>query len=67
MEGNGSVRYAECVRQHGEQNPNNRCEAVGIDFYNLAITGGVSKTMNAIESDSDHVPCVLILNDQGGQ
>ena len=28
---------------------------------------GVSKTLNAIATDSDHIPCVLVLNDQGGQ
>jgi len=27
---------------------------------------GVSKTLNSVRSDSDHVPCVLVLNDQGG-
>lgn len=25
--------------------------------------GGVSKTINAIKSDSDHIPCVLIGED----
>ena len=40
--------------------------AIGIDLYNQTLTGGVSKTLNAIKSDSDHVPCVLILNDMGG-
>ena len=32
----------------------------GVDLYNQCITGGVSKTLNAIKCDSDHVPCVLI-------
>jgi len=31
---------------------------VGCDLYNQTITGNVSKTLNAIKSDSDHVPCV---------
>lgn len=26
----------------------------------------MSKTLNAIATDSDHIPCVLVLNDQGG-
>ena len=39
---------------------------VGIDLYNQTTTGEVSKTLNSIRSDSDHVPCVLVLNDQGG-
>ena len=28
--------------------------------------GGVSKTLNNRATDADHVPCVLVLNDQGG-
>ena len=39
----------------------------GYDNYNQQITGDVSKTLNSIRSDADHVPCVLVLNDQGGQ
>lgn len=33
------------------------CE--GIDLYNQSVTGEVSKTLNAISSDADHVPCVI--------
>lgn len=40
--------------------------AIGVDLYNQSLTGGVSKTLNSIATDSDHVPCVLVLNDQGG-
>ena len=40
--------------------------AIGVDLYNQTLTGGVSKTLNSVRSDSDHVPCVLVLNDQGG-
>ena len=32
--------------------------AYGIDVYNQSVTGEVSKTLNSIRSDSDHVPCV---------
>ena len=39
---------------------------IGIDLYNQCMTGEVSKTINSIRSDADHVPCVMILNDQGG-
>ena len=39
---------------------------VGVDLYNQAMTGGVSKTLNNRATDADHVPCVLVLNDQGG-
>ena len=39
---------------------------VGIDLYNQTTTGGVAKSLNSIATDSDHVPCVLVLNDQGG-
>lgn len=35
-------------------------EAIGIDLYNQCTTGRVAKTLNAIKSDADHVPCVLI-------
>ena len=30
----------------------------GVDFYNQTYTDNVAKTLNAIKSDSDHVPCV---------
>lgn len=40
---------------------------IGIDLYNQTMTGGVSKTLNNRATDADHVPCVLILNDQGAQ
>ena len=30
----------------------------GVDLYNQTVTGDVSKTLNAIKSDSDHVPCI---------
>lgn len=39
---------------------------IGIDLYNQCMTGGVAKTLNSIGDDADHVPCVLVLNDQGG-
>ncbi len=31
----------------------------GVDAYNQSMTGEVSKTLNSIASDSDHVPCVM--------
>lgn len=31
----------------------------GIDFYNQALTGGVAKSLNSAETDSDHIPCVI--------
>ena len=36
---------------------------VGIDLYNQCTTGAVSKTLNSIASDADHVPCVLVIED----
>lgn len=33
--------------------------AIGVDLYNQCITGEVAKTLNAIKSDADHVPCVI--------
>ena len=38
---------------------------VGIDLYNQTTTGEVTKTLNAVKSDSDHVPCVVNA-DRGG-
>lgn len=40
-------------------------EVIGVDLYNQATTGGVSKTLNSVRSDSDHVPCVLIYDARG--
>lgn len=34
-------------------------KAIGVDFYNQSVTGKVAKTLNAIKSDADHVPCVI--------
>ena len=33
------------------------CE--GVDLYNQSVTGEVSKTLNAVSSDADHIPCVI--------
>lgn len=35
---------------------------VGVDLYNKSLTGNVAKTLNAIRSDSDHTPVVIINN-----
>lgn len=34
-------------------------EPIGADLFNQTTTGNVSKTLNSIKSDSDHVPCVI--------
>ena len=34
---------------------------IGVDLYNQTMTGGVSKTLNNRATDSDHVPCVLVV------
>ena len=44
----------------------NQFVVVGVDLYSLALTGGVSKTLNSAATDSDHIPCIMVLNDQGG-
>ena len=44
---------------------NQQAVCLGIDLYNQTATGEVSKTLNAIKSDSDHVPCVVNA-DRGG-
>ena len=38
----------------------NYVSAIGFDLYNQTLTGTVSKTLNAIRSDADHVPVVII-------
>lgn len=35
-------------------------KAIGVDLYNQSTTGDVSKTLNSIRSDADHVPCVIV-------
>ena len=35
-------------------------EPIGADFYNQAITGGVTMTLAAARSDHHHLPCALI-------
>lgn len=35
-------------------------EVIGIDVYNLCITGSVAMTMTGIATDSHHIPTVLI-------
>lgn len=45
----------------------NAVECYGIDLFNQSMTGDVPKTLNSIRSDSDHVPCVVILNPSDSQ
>lgn len=33
---------------------------LGADLYNLALTGGVAKTLNSAATDSDHIPVVIV-------
>lgn len=47
-------------RDSGREPRSDAVRVVGIDLYNQCTTGGVSKTLNAIKCDSDHVPCVLV-------
>ena len=35
-------------------------EVIAVDFYNLALTGGVCMTVRAKTGDNEHTPCVLI-------
>jgi hypothetical protein len=37
----------------------------GLDLYNQTLTGGVSMTVTAKNSDCHHVPCVLIYDARG--
>ena len=45
--------------------PRSDAVCVGIDLYNQAMTGGVSKTLNNGSTDSDHIPCVLVYESHG--
>lgn len=38
----------------------NRAEVIGIDFYNLTITGGICKTLTGQRVDVINNGCVLI-------
>lgn len=40
---------------------------IGCDMYNQVLTGSVSKTMTNKATDSDHVPCVIIMNPHDSQ
>lgn len=63
----GTVGAMGEVRDAGrEPRPDAVRVVYGIDLYNQCMTGGVAKTLNSIRDDADHVPCVLVLNDQGG-
>ena len=33
---------------------------IGLDFYNLSVTGGVAKTITGQRIDATNIPCVLI-------
>ena len=35
-------------------------EVIAVDFYNLALTGGVCMTISGAASDTHHVPCVIV-------
>lgn len=60
----GSVGYTE------NKSPALRAESptacvVGIDIYNGATTGQVSKTITSVATDSDHIPCVICYDARG--
>lgn len=38
--------------------------AIGFDTYNQSETGAVAKSLTSISSDSDHLPCVLIIGEK---
>jgi len=53
------------IRDAGRQPRPDAVRVVGIDFYNQAVTGGVSMTLASARSDPHHVPCVLIFDARG--
>ena len=38
-------------------------DAIGFDAYNQCLTGGVAMSIRAIRSDTEHLPCAVILLD----
>lgn len=42
-------------------------EVIGVDFYNLALTGGVAMTVRAKTGDNEHTPCVMIRREHDGR
>ena len=64
LEGNGSREshrgdgYIESDTMYTLNTVEHHGVAYGLDLYNQTATGNVSKTLNSIRSDSDHVPCV---------
>ena len=44
---------------NGTSGNNKPCVAIGVDFYNLDITGKVAKTHTAGRNDKNHIPCVV--------
>ena len=40
-------------------------DAIGLDLYNQATTGGVSMTVTSKRSDPHHVPCVIVYDSRG--
>jgi len=37
-----------------------KSEIMGVDVYNMTITGGVCMTIRSKAGDNEHIPCVLI-------
>ena len=64
LEGNGSREshrgdgYIESDTMYTLNTVEHHGVAYGLGLYNQTATGNVSKTLNSIRSDSDHVPCV---------
>lgn len=40
---------------------------IGVDLYNQTLTGTAAKTLNAIQSDADHTPVVIIKNGENNR
>lgn len=60
----GSVGYTENKSPTLRATSSTAC-VVGIDIYNVATTGNVSKTLNSAATDSDHIPCVVCYDARG--
>ena len=53
------------ARTSNAREVNSMCEVIGVDMYNQAITGDVSMSMRATRGDTEHIPCVLIGEEDG--
>lgn len=57
--GGGEHYVCYAIEENKEVQMNNPL-VIGIDLFNQTTTGNVSKTLNAVATDSDHIPVICI-------